>query len=1031
MFLTDLSIKRPVVATVMSLVLVIFGLFTFNEIPTDELPDVQPPVVTIQTEYKGASAEIIDTQITQRIEDFVGGTPGLETIDSFSEDESSRITLTFENNLDLDDVANDVRSSVARVLDNLPDGAEQPEIFKQSAGMRTTMWLSFNSDTMTDLELTDYADRYLTDLFSTVEGVGRVRLGGERELSLRVWLDPLALAARDLTTQEVELVLRKENVEFPAGRIESKDVDLTIKLDKAYKNLESYKRLPLKRARDGSIITLSDVARVELGAESTRTLFKGNGKQVVGIGIYQQSDANTIKVANGVKSKIKEIRPGLPPGTSLEVSFDRSNYIKAAIKEVYKTLFIALILVTIIIYLFLGNIRALVVPLIALPVSLISTFLSIYIFDFSINLFTLMALVLAIGIVVDDAIVMLENIVRRIELGDTPLVAAYKGAKQVSFAIIATTVVLVAVFVPLIFIKGITGVLFTQTAITLASAVVISSFVALSLSPMIGSKVLKKNMNKSKIVVKFEKFLKNITSVYKQSLVTWVRKRKIIISFLGIVLSLTIFLFNYAPKELIAPEDRGAFFVIVKAPQGSGFNFTKSKAEDIENLLLPNVGNGEYRKLILRVPGFGKSAKQVNSGFIIVLLEPWAKRDRHGVKIMRESFGKISQVPGVLAFPIMPQGIRTGGVESPVQFVILGNTYDQLIEWKNIIKKEARKNPGLTSIQDDFDLNKPQLNVQIDQKKAADLGVSTEDIGRTIETIFGSKRVTNFTKDGKEYSIILQGDIKDRQEPDSISKVFVRSNNNGKLVSVSNLIRYEEEGQSPFLARYNRQKAVTISARLVGDYSLDEALNFLVKIVENNTPEAKIAYKGESEEYKKTNTELYVIFILALVTAYLAMCAQFESWKHPLTIMLTVPLAILGGLLGILVVGSSLNIYSQIALIILIGLSAKNGILIVEFANQLRKEGKNLETSIIEAASIRFRPILMTSLSTIIGVIPLILGSGPGAASRLTVGITIFGGMLFSTFFTLYVIPTIYSIIGRNTQRIDAIEIELNKQLKK
>ena len=1031
MFLTDLSIKRPVVASVMSLILVIFGLFTFKEIPTDELPDVQPPVVTIQTEYKGASAEIVDTQITQKIEDFVGGTPGLETIDSFSEDESSRITLTFENNLDLDDVANDVRSSVSRVLDNLPDGAEQPEIFKQSAGMRTTMWLSFNSDAMTDLELTDYADRYLTDLFSTVEGVGRVRLGGERELSLRVWLDPIALAARDLTTQEVEAVLRKENVEFPAGRIESKDVDLTIKLDKAYNNLESYKKLPLKRARDGSIITLSDVARVELGAESTRTLFKGNGKQVVGIGIYQQSDANTIKVADGIKEKINEVRPSLPPGTSLEVSFDRSNYIKAAIKEVYKTLFIALILVTIIIYLFLGNIRALVVPLIALPVSLISTFLSIYFFDFSINLFTLMALVLAIGIVVDDAIVMLENIVRRIELGDTPLVAAYKGAKQVSFAIIATTVVLVAVFVPLIFIKGITGVLFTQTAITLASAVVISSFVALSLSPMIGSKVLKKSMNKSKIVIKFERFLKNITSVYKQSLINWIRKRKIIISFLGIVLSLTIFLFNYAPKELIAPEDRGAFFVIVKAPQGSGFNFTKSKAEDIENLLLPSVGDGEYRKLILRVPGFGKSAKQVNSGFIIVLLEPWSERDRHGVKIMRESFGKISKVPGVLAFPIMPQGIRTGGVESPVQFVILGNTYDQLIEWKNIIKKEARKNPGLTSIQDDFDLNKPQLNVQIDQKKAADLGVSTEDIGRTIETIFGSKRVTNFTREGKEYSIILQGDIKDRQEPDSISKVFVRSNNNGKLVSVANLIKYNEEGQSPFLSRYNRQKAVTISARLVGDYSLDEALNFLVKVVENNTPEARIAYKGESEEYKKTNTELYVIFVLALVTAYLAMCAQFESWRHPLTIMLTVPLAILGGLLGILVVGSSLNIYSQIALIILIGLSAKNGILIVEFANQLRKEGKNLEQSIIEAASIRFRPILMTSLSTIIGVLPLILGSGPGAASRLTVGITIFGGMLFSTFFTLYVIPTIYSIIGKNTQRIDAVEIELNKQLKK
>ncbi|MDC0514116.1 efflux RND transporter permease subunit, partial [Pelagibacteraceae bacterium] len=1031
MFLTDLSIKRPVVASVMSIILVIFGIITFQEIPTDELPDVQPPVVTIQTDYKGASAEIIDTQITQKIEDFVGGTPGLEIIDSFSEDESSRITLTFETGLDLDDVTNDVRSSVARVVDNLPEGAEAPEIFKQSAGMRTTMWLSFSSKAMTDLELTDYADRFLTDAFSTVPGVGRVRLGGEREMSLRVWLDPIALAARDLTTQEVEQALRQENVEFPAGRIESKDIDLTIKLDKAYQNLENYKKLPLKRAKDGSIITLEDVARVEVGAASTRTLFKGDGKQVVGIGIYQQSDANTIDVANGIKNKIKEIQRTLPEGTNLEVSFDRSRYIKSAISEVYKTLFVALILVTIIIYLFLGNLRALIVPVVALPVSLISTFLAIYILDFSINLFTLMALVLAIGIVVDDAIVMLENIVRRIELGESPLVAAYKGAKQVSFAIIATTVVLVAVFIPLIFIKGITGVLFTQTAITLASAVVISSFVALSLSPMLASKFLKKNMQKSETVTKFEKFLKTITIAYKQSLIQWINKKKIIITFLGVTLALTIFLFNFAPKELIAPEDRGAFFVIIKAPQGSGFNFTKSKAEEIEAMLLPELGKGEYRKLIMRVPGFGRSSKQVNSGFIIVLLEDWSKRKRHGVKILRESFAKIGRVPGVLAFSVMPQGIRTGGIESPVQFVVLGNTYDQLIEWKKIIKREARKNPGLSSIQDDFDLNKPQLNVQINQKKAADLGVSTQDIGRTIETIFGSKTVTRFTQDGKEYSIILQGDIKDRQEPESISKVFVRSKNNGKLVSVSNLVEYSEEGQSPFLARYNRQKAVTISARLVGDYSLDEALKFLVSVVEQSTPQAKIAYKGESEEYKKTNNELYVIFALALITAYLAMCAQFESWRHPLTIMLTVPLAILGGLLGLLVVGSSLNIYSQIALIILIGLAAKNGILIVEFTNQLRKEGKKIEEAIVEASTIRLRPILMTSLSTVFGVLPLIIGSGPGAASRLTVGITIFSGMLFSTFFTLYVIPTIYSIIGKNEKNIDAIEVELNKQLKK
>ena len=1031
MFLTDLSIKRPVVASVMSLTLVIFGIFTFQNIPTDELPDVQPPIVTIQTDYPGASAEIVDTQITQKIEDFVGGTPGLDTIDSFSEDESSRITLTFETGLDLDDVTNDVRSSVSRIMDNLPEGSNPPEIFKQSAGMRTTMWLSFSSSSMSDLELTDYADRYLTDAFSIVKGVGRVRLGGEREISLRVWLDPLALAARNLTTQDVEKILKQENIEFPAGRIESKDVDLTIQLNKPYKDVQNFKKLPLKRANDGSIIYLEDVSKIEIGAESTRTLFKGNGKQVVGIGIYQQSDANTIDVADGVKKKIKEIKKSLPPNTTLEVSFDRSNYIKSAIYEVYKTLFIALILVTVIIYLFLGNTRALIIPIVALPVSLISTFLAIYIFDFSINLFTLMALVLAIGIVVDDAIVMLENIMRRIDMGETPLVAAYKGAKQVSFAIVATTVVLVAVFIPLIFIKGISGVLFTQTAITLSCAVIISSFVALTLSPMLGSKFLKKKMNKSFVVVKFENFLKKLTSVYEVSLKNWMLKKKIIIFFLLIITALTVFLFNFTPKKLIAEEDRGAFFVIIKAPQGSGFNFTKSKAEEIEQLLLPNVGKGEYRKLIMRVPGFGKSAKQVNSGFIIVLLEHWSKRDRHGIKIMRESFSKIAKVPGVLAFPVMPQGIRTGGIESPVQFVILGNTYEKLIEWKEIIKTEARKNPGLASIQDDFDLNKPQLNVNINQKKAADLGISVEDIGRTLETIFGSKKVTQFTQDGKEYSIILQGDLKDRQEPESISKVFVRSKNNGKLISISNLVEYGEEGKSAFLARYNRQKAVTISARLVGDYSLDEALKFLVNVVEENTPNARIAYKGESEEYKKTNYELYIIFALALITAYLAMSAQFESWRHPLTIMLTVPLAILGGLLGLLVVGSSLNVYSQIALIILIGLSAKNGILIVEFANQLRREGKKIEESVIKASNIRFRPILMTSLSTIFGVLPLIIGSGPGAASRLTVGITIFGGMLFSTFFTLYVIPTVYSILAKNTSQIDAIELELNKQLKK
>jgi len=1030
MFLTDLSIKRPVVASVMSMILVIFGLVVFNDIPTDELPDVQRPVVTIQTQYQGAAANIVDTQITQKIEDRVGGTPGLVNIESTSEDGASRIEMTFESGLDLDDVANDVRSSIARVVDNLPEEASAPEIYKQSAGFRTTMWISFSSDYLSDIELTDYADRYLTDYFATVEGVGRVRLGGQRELSLRVWLDPIALAARDLTTQEVEQVLRSENIEFPAGRIESKDVDLTIKLENAYKELESYKNLPLKKSFDGSITKLSDVARVEFGPVSTRTIFKGNGKQVVGIGVYQQSDANTIKVASRLKEKIEEIQPTLPDGTYLEVSFDRSTYISNAINEVYKTLFVALILVTIIIYLFLGNIRALVIPLVALPVSLISTFLAIYYFDFSINLFTLMALVLAIGIVVDDAIVMLENITRRMESGEDALVAAYKGSRQVSFAIIATTLVLVAVFVPLIFIKGLSGILYTQTAVTLSAAVIISSFVALSLSPMIASKILLKKNVKSKVSLKFEYHLNKFREFYKITLIYWLKKKKAITIFLVIILFATSSLYLFAPKELMPKEDRGAFFVIIKAPQSSGFDYTSSKAQEIEGFLLPEVGKGEYRRLLLRVPGFGRSSTQVNSGFIIVLLEHWDKRKRDGKRIMMESFQKISRVPGVLAFPVMPQGIRTGGVEKPIQFVILGNTYEELIEWKEIIKNEARKNKNLSNIEDDFDRNKPILNVKIDQKKSSDLGVSTLDIGKSIETIFGSRNVTKFTKDGKEYDIILQGDIKNRREPSNLSKVYVRSKNSGNLISLSNLVTLQEEGTAPFLVRYNRQKAITISANIVGDYSLTEALSFLENIVKDNTPNARIAYKGESEELKETSYQIYLIFGLALLTAYLVMAAQFESFKHPFTIMLTVPLAIFGGILGLLLVGSSINVFSQIALIILIGLAAKNGILIVEFANQLRDEGKDIEKAIIESANIRLRPILMTSISTIIGVLPLVISSGPGEASRLTVGITILAGMIFSTFFTLYVIPTIYLAIGKNTKSINYVEKELKKLLR-
>ena len=1030
MFLTDISIKRPVFATVMSIILIIFGLVIFNKIAVRELPDIDPSIVTVRTVYKGASAEIVDSQITQKIEDIVGGTPGLATIDSRSEDGRSVVKMEFEPGVSVDEATNDIRDRVSRIIDNLPDNASRPEIFKTSEGNQVAIWLRLRSKNLNDLDLSDYASRYLKDYFSSVDGVGQIILSGEKEISLRVWINPSALSARDLTVSDIESVLLKENIELPAGRLESKSIDLNIKVDKNYKNIEDFKNLPIKRARDGSLVRLKDVARVELGPLNLRTLFKGNGDPVVGIGIYQQSNSNTIAVVDGIKKKLTEVKKDLPEGIQLDVAFDRSNYIRVAVNEVYVTLFISVALVVGVIYLFLGNLTSVIIPALAIPVSLISTFLLIYAANFSLNLFTLMALVIAIGLVVDDAIVMLENIYRRVEGGESPLIASYKGASQVSFAIIATTVVLIAVFVPLVFVKGIVGKLFTELALTLSFSIVISAFVALTLSPMLASKYLKVSHSKPNFLKKFDSYLDKFSSFYFETLLLLLYKKKEIIIFLVGVLISVIILFKITPKELIPPEDRGVFYVVIQAPDGSGFEYTKEKVENIEKIFLADLGKGLYREILVRVPGFQSGIDQVNTGFLIVLLEDWGKRKKFSNENLGGIFQQLNSFPGVKAFPIMPQGLRGGAGEKPVQFVLKGNTYEELIKWKEILKTEIVKNKNLVNVDDDLDLTKPQLKIKINADKAADLGVSVDSIAKTIETMFGSKEVTKYTKDGREYSVMLQADVKNRREPSNLNKVVVRSSS-GKLVPLTSVATFYEESTYTSLNRYNRQRAVTISARLVGGYTISEALNYLEGITKEKLPaNARVDYKGESLEFKNTSSDIYFIFILALFTAYLSLAAQFESWRHPLTIMLTVPLAILGGIIGLWVIGSSLNIYSQIALIVLIGLAAKNGILIVEFANQLRTQGLQLKEAIIESCRVRLRPILMTSVATIIGVVPLIIATGPGAASRATVGIVIFMGMLFATLFTLYVIPVMYLIIGKNTGRMDAVEIELEKQLK-
>jgi hydrophobe/amphiphile efflux-1 (HAE1) family protein len=1041
MFITDVSIRRPVVAWVMSLILIIFGGFVFWELPVRELPDgIQPPVVQVQVDYKSASAEIIDQEITQKIEDVIGGAEGIKNIDSTSLNGRSRINVEFNTNIDLDDAANDIRERVSRVVDNLPSEADAPQILKQSAGFTTTMWVALSSPTWSDLDLGDYAERYLIDVFSSVPNVGRILVGGLRELSVRVWIDPIKLAANDLTIQEVEGALRNENVNLPAGTLEATNKDLNLNIDKSYSNIESIKQLPIKKSKE-KVILLSDVAEVEFGPVSEKTLFTAQRKnalnlKTVGIGIYAKSGASTVELSKEVKKKIEEVNKALPEGLKLEIAFNRATYVGTAIEEVYKTLIIAFVLVVAIIYLFLGNLKAVIVPAVALPVSLIGSFLGLYLFGLSINIFVLLSFILAIGIITDDSVIMTDAIYTRIENGETPLVAAYKGSKQITFAIIATTLILVAVFLPLVFIKGIAGTLFKETAIALSFSIVVSSFVALTLSPMLASKFLIKKPKNNFIVVGFDKAFRSFSNFYLETLEFWINKKKTISFFIILVLAGSVFLFNYTTKELLPNEDRGSYLIIGQTDEGSSFEYTRDKAQQIENRLIPllEAEDSPYQRLIMRVPGFGRSSTTYNSFIIIALLDDWKNRKKDSQTVMREAIGKIVSLPETLAFPISPQSIRVSSYNKPVQMVIYGSTYEELEGISNAVINKLRANRNLSRIESDYTRNKPEVKLITNKIRANDLGVSTENIGKTLETLYGGKRVTTFNNMGREYPIILQQYLSDRRNKEDLSKIYVRSNTTGKLVSIVSLVDLKEEGTAEALSRYNRQRAVTISANIEENYSLADAIKYLENIMEEVAPTNQITWKGESEELKETSNEIFIIFALALLTAYLVMAATFNSFIHPFIIILTVPLAIFGGLVFILFLNSSINIFSQIALVILIGVSTKNSILIVDYANQIRTTGKKIEEAVMEACKLRIRPIIMTSISTMIAMIPLVIGNiGPGAgeASRLAVGSTILGGMIISTFFTLYVTPTMYLTLARNTKRIDAIDLELKQELTK
>lgn len=1015
MFISDVFVRKPVFAAVVSLLLIVFGIVSFTRLTLREYPDIDPPVVSINVTYPGASASIVESRVTEIIEDRISGISGINFIESSSEDGRSRISLEFNVGVDIDAAANDVRDKISGILDNLPEEADPPEVQKVDSSDDVIIWLSLVSDRMTIAEMTDYAERYLVDQFSVIDGVSQIRISGAQTYAMRVWLDRTALAARGLTVNDVESAMRAENVELPAGSIESSDRQFTVRMARVFREPEQFKALVIGRGKDGYLVRLGDVARVERGSEEDRTLFRGNGTPQVGLGIIKQSVANTISVARSAQAKAEELNKTLPQGMRIEERYDTSVFVEKAIHEVYVTLGIAIALVVLVIYVFLGSLRATIIPAIAAPVSLISSFIILLAMGFSVNILTLLALILAIGIVVDDAIIVIENIVRRIkEEGETPLVAAYRGTKQVGFAVIATTLTLIAVFLPITYLEGDLGRLFSEFAVTMAAAIAFSGVVALTLSPMLASKFLKANDEENHFTQKIDHGFMKVRTKYA-SLLTRILDRPflVIIGFVAVLVCIVL-LFRLIPSEYTPREDRGAIMVMINGPEGATFSYMKAYVDEVERRLQPYLENGEVESLMVRAPrGFGAGAA-FNSGMAIVVLSDWGKR-RSAFDIMDEIRGKLSDLTGVRASTIMRQGF-SGSAGKPVQFVIGGGSYEELREWRDtLLAKINENNPGLNGIDWNYKETKPQFEVLIDYDRAASLGVTVSNIGATLETMLGSRRVTTYIDAGEEYDVIMEGERETQRTATSMENIYVRSETTGALIPLSNLVTIKEFADASTLSRYNRVRSITLEADLDQGYTLGEALKYLEDLTRENAPDAIIDYKGQSQDYKYSGGSIYFVFLLGVFVMYLVMAAQFESFVHPFVILMTVPLAIAGALAGLYITGQSLNIFTQIGLIMLVGLAAKNGILIVEFANQLRDEGKAFKDALIEASELRLRPILMTSITAMAGAVPLILTGGAGSETRSAIGIVIFFGVAAATVFTLFVVPVAYNLISRKT----------------
>ena len=1019
MKISEFSVRRPVFAIVISLMLLVLGFVALGRLwqTVREFPDINPPVVSIDTKYRGASAEIVETKITQPIEDRIAGVELIDKLRSSSADERSRITVEFDLDRDVDEAANDIRDRVGRVIDDLPIEAEPPEIAKSDSSADPIIYLNLASDSMSVLELTDFAERNIVDRFAALPGVARVNLAGSRRYAMRVWIDRQALAARGLTVSEIEGALRRENVQIPAGRLESRNREFTLNTATGLDNEKDFRELVIGRGADGYLVRLGEVADVGLAAESERSAARTNGIPGISIGLEAQSKANTLEVARAVRAEVEVLNRDLPQGTQLAINVDRAVFIESSMREVLFALGISLVLVLLVIYAFLGNWRATVIPAVTIPISIIAACAAMYAMGFTINVLTLLGMVLAIGLVVDDAIVVLENIYRRIENGEQSLLAAISGSREIGFAVIATTLVLSAVFVPISFQTGRIGRLFSEFGFTLAASILFSCLVALTLTPMMTSQLFAGGASRSRAGQLVDDLFGRLTLRYERLLRRSIaRPWQVIIGAAG-VFALAALLYTSLPQESVPAEDRGIVRIMLTGPEGATLEYMERYTRQLEDIMAEEAARGDIQRINIRIaPGGFTGVGEVNRAIGFVVLKDWGERRRSSKEIAASVQAKVSQLPGVRAGVFIPTAFNWGASE-PVQVVLQGPDYHQLRDWSDLVLARAEQNPGLLNLDTDYKERKPQMKVSVDRNRAADLGVSLDAVGRTLETMLASRIVTTFVKEGREYYVILQGRGQDRASPNDLDNLYVRSERSGELIPLSSVVTLQESAVASQLNRFDRLRAITIKAGLTPDYSMGEAIEFFRTVAKEELPaSAKITFDGEAREYLKSSQALYWTFLGAMLVVFLVLAAQFESFTLPFIIMTTVPLAIVGAITGLWLFGMSINIFSQIAIVMLVGLAAKNGVLIVEFANQLRDRGVEFVEAVVRASLTRLRPVLMTSLCSAFGAIPLLIASGAGAESRQPIGVVVMWGVIISLVLTLVVVPAVYALVARNTR---------------